>query len=109
MRPIKRRTKNVPLNVATHLPITKGERIHFYQNSIPPCKGIFRCVAQLLYHIFSKNSIPFNTPYRHFLVQIQAWESFTIQRLKVCGTKSVVGFFKKIALKKTYKSVKMLL
>ena len=51
MRPIKRRTKNAPLNVATHLPITKGERIHFYQNSIPPCKGILRCVARLLYHI----------------------------------------------------------
>ena len=50
MRPIKKRTKNVPLNVATHLPITKGERIHFYQNSIPPCKGILRCVAGLLYH-----------------------------------------------------------
>ena len=57
MRPIERRTKNVPLNVATHLPITKGERIHFYQNSIPPCKGILRCVARLLYHIFGYLSI----------------------------------------------------
>ena len=46
MRPIERRTKNVPLNVATHLPITKGERIHFYQNSIPPCKGYIKMCSK---------------------------------------------------------------
>ena len=31
--------------------------MHFYQNSIPPCKGILRCVARLLYHIFEYVSI----------------------------------------------------
>ena len=55
--PIESARKTYLSNVATHLPITKGERIHFYQNSIPPCKGILRCVARLLYHETSKKSI----------------------------------------------------
>lgn len=48
VRPLRERTKNDSLKVATHPPTEEGERIHFYKDSILPLLGFIRMCSNLI-------------------------------------------------------------
>ena len=54
---------------------------------------LFSLFRNISITLFSKKINPFCHTKTNYIVQIPSWESSTIQRLKVCGTKSIVSFF----------------